>query len=633
MGRVKTRRLKSEIQKESIIAQALKGLESGTYPSIRKAADITGIAYTTLQRRWHGGSTRVKSHEHQQLVTAAEERAIVRWIYKLEEAGFPPRTEHVREAVLLLHTGEQNLDSKVGKNWITRFLNRHPELVAKFSAAFDKKRIKASNPKIIMNHFQQLGGLIRKFNIPPDMMFNMDEKGFMMGRSDRCKVICGRRGRGMTGKLAQDGNRELVTVIETICGNGTVLPPLVIYKGTKKFMGWYQHLDDTTEAAEYLFATSPRGWTSRKLGMEWLKHFDQVTKPRVSPKSPYRLLIIDGHDSHITMEFIKYCLDANIKPYCLPPHTTHLLQPLDVGLFSPLQKAYGKGVDKATRFSYFNIWKGNFLLLLIEACQITYTKDNILGGWRGAGLIPINPRIILGKLPQGQGPIPEILPTSATPKNSSTLLRHTRQAKLMLKNNALLDRNQLLELIEGLEHFSIAADKDRVLERATFAKWQDTAKLEAQKDKRHIGKGYGEVIDGKTLARLYKEREAADLKKVQRKQGKQDKSKGHKQLPSTPSQSTRARRVTIQSPDVVVISDEELEPWDTDSSSSSSAASTLSVITVATPLPTRHGPHTPHTPHTSYPPLVGLSQRSRLHFPSISSPLPTRVTRSRSKLM
>jgi len=67
----------------------------------------------------------------------------------------------------------------------------------------------------------------------------MDEKGFVMGKSDRCKVICSRRGREMTRKLAQDGNRELITVFVTICGDGLVLPPAVIYKGAECYMGWF----------------------------------------------------------------------------------------------------------------------------------------------------------------------------------------------------------------------------------------------------------------------------------------------------------------------------------------------------------------------------------------------------------
>ena len=47
----------------------------------------------------------------------------------------------------------------------------------------------------------------------------------------------------MTGKLATDGNRELITVIECVSGDGKVIPPVIIYKGASYYMGWYQHLD------------------------------------------------------------------------------------------------------------------------------------------------------------------------------------------------------------------------------------------------------------------------------------------------------------------------------------------------------------------------------------------------------
>jgi len=51
------------------------------------------------------------------------------------------------------------------------------------------------------------------------------------------------------------------------------------------------------------------------------------------------LLRYDGHNSHILAEFVGYCLQSLIKLILLPPHSSHLLQPLDVGVFSPLKKA------------------------------------------------------------------------------------------------------------------------------------------------------------------------------------------------------------------------------------------------------------------------------------------------------
>ena len=45
-----------------------------------------------------------------------------------------------------------------------------------------------------------------------------------------------------------------------------------------------------------------------------------------------RLLIIDGHESHVNVEFLQYAENNNIIVLALPPHLTHHMQPLDVGI-------------------------------------------------------------------------------------------------------------------------------------------------------------------------------------------------------------------------------------------------------------------------------------------------------------
>jgi len=98
-----------------------------------------------------------------------------------------------------------------------------------------------------------------------------------------------------------------------------------------------------------------------------LKHFDNITKGRLVSPEQYRFLILDGCEIHIHIDFVEYCISHRIVAYCLPSHTTHLLQPLDIAIFSPLQKAYGKEVDRLTRFGNVVINKGNFLPLLVKA--------------------------------------------------------------------------------------------------------------------------------------------------------------------------------------------------------------------------------------------------------------------------
>jgi len=100
---------------------------------------------------------------------------------------------------------EGYFEKKIGKNYLTRFLNRHPELVSKLSSNFDKRRIKQSGPELIQRHFVKIQQVRWKYSITDANTYNMAEKGFRQGVSDRAKVICQRRERGMSGKMATDG--------------------------------------------------------------------------------------------------------------------------------------------------------------------------------------------------------------------------------------------------------------------------------------------------------------------------------------------------------------------------------------------------------------------------------------------
>jgi len=107
-------------------------------------------------------------------------------------------------------------------------------------------------------------------------MYNMDEKGFMMGVALRCKVICRENRQSTT--LTQDGSREWVTVIETVSGDGRVLRPMIINKGKAHYMGWYAKLKKQDLAT---FRVSEKGWSNEPLGLRWLKEvFDVETRER-----------------------------------------------------------------------------------------------------------------------------------------------------------------------------------------------------------------------------------------------------------------------------------------------------------------------------------------------------------------
>ena len=107
-------------------------------------------------------------------------------------------------------------------------------------------------------------------------------------------------------------------------------PPSPLY-------GWYRG----ELLAYWTTAMSPNGWTDATLGSAWIQiNFEPHTRP--SDPDQWRLLMFDGHNSHITWQFIHFVLAHRIICVCLFPHSTHLWQPLDVGVFPPFTSEYSK---------------------------------------------------------------------------------------------------------------------------------------------------------------------------------------------------------------------------------------------------------------------------------------------------
>jgi hypothetical protein len=73
----------------------------------------------------------------------------------------------------------------------------------------------------------------------------------------------------------------------------------------------------------------------------------------------------------------------------MPPHSSHLLQPLDVRCFGPLKKAYGREIELLMKRSITHVSKTEFLPAFYAVFRATMTEGNIKGGFRGAGLVPL----------------------------------------------------------------------------------------------------------------------------------------------------------------------------------------------------------------------------------------------------
>jgi hypothetical protein len=169
------------------------------------------------------------------------------------------------------------------------------------------------------------------------------------------------------------------------------------------------------------------------------KLFEPETRKTCNPDRP-RLLIIDGHNSHTTLRFLEYAESHNIIVLCLPPHTTHRLQPCDVGVFGPLSKAWKKEVENCY-LQWITVSRYNLVEVYARARIASFKCDTIQAAFRKSGIWPPNPDAIPAEaygpsratstrvLLPGITPLPQTLPNpcpeldaAITPSTSSPIL-------------------------------------------------------------------------------------------------------------------------------------------------------------------------------------------------------------------
>ena len=410
------------------IQEALTALRNNEYKSVYAAAQALKVSETTLRAQWKQTRlTRVEANEAKQLLSGAEEAALAGYVKELSRNGYPPTYATVQEmaaeiqrrrvAKLNFEEGMELVQyPPIGEDWPRRFIERHPNLTAMYSRRIDASRLKEASAETITRWLESAREVIQECNIRSKNIYNMDETGFAIGSIKRRRIITDRR---MHQKFqAQPGRQEWVTAIECICGDGSTVNPLIIFKGENVMSDWIlpakKHLKRM-----WKFSASARGWTSDLHGLEWLRRcFEPETREKANGE--WRLLILDGHGSHVTGSFLVYCLINKIHVLRIPPHTSHLTQPLDVGLFGPLKTALSVALDPLLRKEVSRLHKSEWLTGYIEARENTFSKDNVFGGWRGAGLIPHDRQKVLRHLPPPPSS-PRQLQTHETPSQPTQI--------------------------------------------------------------------------------------------------------------------------------------------------------------------------------------------------------------------
>nr|XP_047144645.1 MFS-type transporter clz9-like [Hydra vulgaris] len=138
--------------------------------------------------------------------------------------------------------------------------------------------------------------------------------------------------------MATSGERgSTTTVVCAFSASGKYVPPFFVFK-RKRINNQLLRGGN----ADMLVMVSDSGWINENLFVDWLNHFISFAKPT---KYKPVLLVLDNHESHVSLDCFLLCRGNGIVLLSLSPHTSHRIQPLDLTYFGPLKSVYNRECD------------------------------------------------------------------------------------------------------------------------------------------------------------------------------------------------------------------------------------------------------------------------------------------------
>jgi hypothetical protein len=213
---------------DSITQEAIDGLNSHHFPSIRAAARHFGVSRVTLQNHIDGTLSRRQAHEKDQSLSPKEENLLLAWIQAEDLASASPIYARIRAIANLIYQQQTSPPRtlNLGKNWIRKFKNRHPKLENRRVRQINIRR--KDSIESIPEFFNWLRIYLDQWSIKPENRYNMDETAVKIILEGSERVLTFLKGKI---KIPDHLNKELSTFIEYINAIRHSLPFFTIFKG------------------------------------------------------------------------------------------------------------------------------------------------------------------------------------------------------------------------------------------------------------------------------------------------------------------------------------------------------------------------------------------------------------------
>lgn len=376
--------------------EALKEIQKGK--SIRKVAEEVKIPFTTLRRYYSklkaganlNEMSLVPNYNVNQVFSVEQEEHLKNYFEYCALMFYGLSTKECRKVAFEmarinnLKMPNSWIEKKLaGKDWLKLFRSRHPELSIRRPEPCSLARATAFNRTNVNTFYNNLENLLKRNSSFADgtRIYNLDETSTTTVQ--RPQKVIAPKGRKSLGKVTSGEKGTLVTTCCIISAAGSSLPPVMVFP-RKNFK---DHMIKNTPPAT-LGLAAPSGWMNSELFPEVMKHF--IRHSGSSKENP-TILIMDNHESHLSIETLDVAKANGVHVLTLPPHTSGKLQPLDVGIFSPFKTYYNAAMESwmlqhpGKPVSIYDVGE-----MVGIAFLKSMTPSNIINAFKKCGIYPFD---------------------------------------------------------------------------------------------------------------------------------------------------------------------------------------------------------------------------------------------------
>ena len=377
-------RKRTGLWRDQQLREALAAMDGGM--SMRKATATYSIPYSTF-REWCYDIRTSRKKGPPTVLKLTKEEELVNYLIQMCDRGYGLSPSALRMKVYEITQSRWTpfRNGIPGNGWMRWWKRRHPNLTLRVSQALESSRARGLCAENVRSLYENLQHLYSLHQYSPDRIWNCDESGAQAGKNGGAIVIARKAAQRVHSIVPNQ--REWLSVLVCINAAGTSIPSFYIFHGRR----FRQNYIEKCEAGATM-AMQQRAWMTSYLVSTWISHFIASVR-RVGDISleNRHLLILDRHNSHVTLDVVQEASAAGLDLLTLPAHTSHALQPLDVAVFKPFKQHFreyrdfwsSRNLDESATKDVLSQW-------VSLALQKALSESNIKKGFSATGIFPLN---------------------------------------------------------------------------------------------------------------------------------------------------------------------------------------------------------------------------------------------------